>query len=113
MRALFQCIRIAVVLGLLTAPNAKAQNPVPFKDWNPASSEVVLKPKFACASLRSLTGYEFSDDHQGRVLTIRKATTPEPEHRQIYATLGITAEVMRPLKSWQVSAGSDEKNSKS
>ena len=53
------------------------------------------------------------EDHQGRVLTIRKATTPEPEHRQIYATLGITAEVMRPLKSWQVSAGSDEKNSKS
>src|SRR2546421_644536 len=53
------------------------------------------------------------DDHQGRVLTIRKATTPEPEHRQIYATLGITAEVMRHLKSWQVSAGSDEKNPKS
>src|SRR5947199_8967446 len=53
------------------------------------------------------------EDHQGRVLTIRKATTPEPEHRQIYATLGITAEVMRPLKSWQVSAGSDEKNPKS
>src|SRR5881227_3984968 len=53
------------------------------------------------------------DDHQGRVLTIRKATSPEPEHRQIHATLGITAEVMRPLKSWQVSAGSDEKNSKS
>src|SRR5438094_6503976 len=53
------------------------------------------------------------EDHQGRVLTIRKATIPEPEHRQIYATLGITAEVMQPIKTWQVSAGSDEKNSKS
>src|SRR6266550_3032743 len=53
------------------------------------------------------------EDHQGRVLTIRKATIPEPEHRQTYATLGITAEVMQPLKSWQVSAGSDEKNPKS
>lgn len=53
------------------------------------------------------------EDHHGRVLTIRKATTPEPEHRQIYATLGITAEVMQPLKAWQVSARSDEKNPKS
>src|SRR5438874_8823809 len=49
------------------------------------------------------------EDHQGRVLTIRKATIPEPEHRQIHATLGITAEVMQPVKSWQVSAGSDGK----
>jgi transposase len=47
------------------------------------------------------------------VLTIRKATTPEPEHRQIYATLGIPAQVMQPVKTWQVSAGSDEKNPKS
>jgi len=53
------------------------------------------------------------EDHHGRVLTIRKATTPEPEHRQIYATLGITAEVMQPVKAWQVGAGSDEKNPKS
>src|SRR6266403_1544998 len=53
------------------------------------------------------------DDHQGRVLTIRKATTPEPEHRQTYATLRIPAEVIQPIKSWQVSAGSDEKNPKS
>ena len=53
------------------------------------------------------------DDHHGRVLTIRKATTPEPEHRQIYATLGIPAQMMQPVKTWQVSAGSDEKNSKS
>jgi transposase len=53
------------------------------------------------------------EDHQGRVLTIRKATTPELEHRQIYATLGIPAEVMQPVKAWEVSAPSDEKNSKS
>jgi transposase len=52
------------------------------------------------------------DDH-GRVLTIRKATIPEPEHRQIYATLCIPAEVMQPVKAWRVSARSDEKNPKS
>src|SRR5437763_6835052 len=53
------------------------------------------------------------EDEHGRILKIRKATTPEPEHRQIYATLGIPAQVMQPLKTWQVSAGSDEKNPKS
>jgi transposase len=36
----------------------------------------------------------------GRVLKIRKATIPEPEHREIYATLRITAEVMKPIKTW-------------
>jgi transposase len=36
----------------------------------------------------------------GRVLKIRKATIPEPEHREIYATLRITAEVMKPVKTW-------------
>jgi hypothetical protein len=50
------------------------------------------------------------EDHHGRVLTIRKATIPEPEHRQIYATLGIPSEVMQPVKAWQVSTRSDEKN---
>jgi transposase len=53
------------------------------------------------------------EDHHGRVLTIRKATTPEQEHRQIYATLSIPAQVMQPVKAWQVSARSDEKNPKS
>jgi hypothetical protein len=48
-------------------------------------------------------------DHHGRILSIRKATTPEPEHRQIYATPGIPAQVMQPVKTWQVSAGSDPK----
>src|SRR5215469_3349779 len=53
------------------------------------------------------------EDHHGRVLTIRKATIPEPEHRQIYATLGIPAEVMQPVKAWRVGTRSDEKNPKS
>src|SRR5437868_7060814 len=49
------------------------------------------------------------EDHQGRVLTIRKATIPEPEHRQIYATLGIPAQVMQPVKTWYQKECSDEK----
>jgi transposase len=36
----------------------------------------------------------------GMVLRIRKATTPEPTHRELYQKLGIEAEVMRPRKSW-------------
>ena len=39
----------------------------------------------------------------GRILKIRKATVPEAEHREIYATLRITAEVMKPIKSWHES----------
>ena len=36
----------------------------------------------------------------GNVLKIRKATTPEAIHREIYSTLKISAEVMKPVKSW-------------
>ena len=36
----------------------------------------------------------------GRVLRIRKATVPEPSHREIYSTLGIPMEVMPPVKTW-------------
>src|SRR6516162_4498121 len=36
----------------------------------------------------------------GRILKIRKATVPEAAHREIYATLRITAEVMQPIKTW-------------
>src|SRR5579859_8049711 len=36
----------------------------------------------------------------GRVLKIRKGTTPEPIHREIYSTLRIPAEVMKPIKTW-------------
>jgi transposase len=36
----------------------------------------------------------------GDVLKIRRGSTPEPRHRQIYATLHIPAEVMKPVKTW-------------
>lgn len=36
----------------------------------------------------------------GKVLKIRKGTTPEPIHREIYSTLKIPAEVMEPVKTW-------------
>jgi len=36
----------------------------------------------------------------GKVLKIRRATTPEPIHREIYATLQIPSEVMKPVKTW-------------
>jgi transposase len=52
------------------------------------------------------------DDKNGRIWKIRKATIPEPEHRQIYTTLRIPAEVMRPVKTWDPKEPSDEKNLK-
>ena len=36
----------------------------------------------------------------GALLKIRQATTPEPVHREIYATLGISAEIIKPLRTW-------------
>jgi transposase len=36
----------------------------------------------------------------GKTLRIRKATTPEPIHREIYTMLGIPLEVMKPVKTW-------------
>lgn len=36
----------------------------------------------------------------GRTLRIRKGTTPEPTHREIYSTLRVPLEVMRPVKTW-------------
>jgi transposase len=36
----------------------------------------------------------------GNLLKIRQATTPEPQHKDIYRTLAITDEVMRPVKTW-------------
>lgn len=44
----------------------------------------------------------------GPTLKIRKASTPEPEHREIYATLRITAEVMKPVKTWHEPATASE-----
>jgi len=52
------------------------------------------------------------EDANGRVLKIRKATVPEPEHRQIYATLRIPADVMTPIKTCHPSQRSDEKKLK-
>ena len=37
---------------------------------------------------------------EGKILKIRKATTPEPVHKEIYATLKIPLEVMKPVKTW-------------
>lgn len=37
----------------------------------------------------------------GGVLKIRKGTVPEPIHREIYTTLKIPLEVMKPVKTWQ------------
>ena len=36
----------------------------------------------------------------GRVMRIRKATVPEPTHREIYSILGIPLDVMPPEKTW-------------
>jgi transposase len=52
------------------------------------------------------------EDEHGRILKIRKATTPEPEHREIYTTLRITADLIRPIQTWHQNECSDEKNLK-
>jgi transposase len=36
---------------------------------------------------------------EGEILRIRKATTPEPEHRQIYQTLGVPEMIVQPTKA--------------
>jgi transposase len=36
----------------------------------------------------------------GSVLRIRKGSTPEPQHKEIYNLLGVPSEVMRPKKTW-------------
>jgi transposase len=36
----------------------------------------------------------------GKVLKIRKATTPEPVHQEIYNTLQIPMEVIKPVRTW-------------
>lgn len=36
----------------------------------------------------------------GDVLKIRRGSTPEPQHKAIYTTLQIPAEVMKPVKTW-------------
>ena len=39
----------------------------------------------------------------GRILKIRKASTPDDEHREIYRVLQIPHEVMKPAKTWTTS----------
>jgi len=51
---------VPVGLSLLSTLSTLAQNGSQFKDWNRADDETHLKPKVACADLRSLTGYEFT-----------------------------------------------------
>src|SRR6058998_2227081 len=46
----------------------------------------------------------------GRVLKIRKGSIPEPVHRQIYATLHMPSEIMKPIQTWHEANDSDEKN---
>jgi transposase len=46
----------------------------------------------------------------GRVMRIRKATVPEPSHREIYSILGIPMEVIAPVKTWH-RAEPDTRNS--
>jgi transposase len=36
----------------------------------------------------------------GRILKIRKASTPDPLHRDIYRVLQLPAEIMKPVKTW-------------
>ncbi len=39
----------------------------------------------------------------GQVLRIRKASTPEPEHRELYRLLGVNETIVRPKKTWSES----------
>ena len=41
----------------------------------------------------------------GRILKIRKATTAEPVHKEIYATLNLPLEVMKPVRTWHEPPG--------
>jgi hypothetical protein len=36
----------------------------------------------------------------GRILKIRKASTPDDVHRDIYRVLQISPEIMKPVKTW-------------
>jgi transposase len=39
----------------------------------------------------------------GRILKIRKASTPDDAHREIYRVLQVPPEVMKPVKTWTTS----------
>ncbi len=38
--------------------------------------------------------------NDGKHIRIRKGMTPEPEHLELYRLLGVTPEIMRPIKTW-------------
>ncbi|MEW6755339.1 MAG: IS1634 family transposase [Candidatus Latescibacterota bacterium] len=42
----------------------------------------------------------------GRVLKIRRSTRPEPTHAAIYDTLGMPAEIIKPVRTWHTAAPS-------
>ena len=44
---------------------------------------------------------------QGSVLRIHRATTPEPDHREIYEILGIPEEPVKPKRTWVSTSCSD------
>jgi transposase len=47
----------------------------------------------------------------GAVLRIRKSSTPEPQHRELYRLLGVSSEIVAPKKTWSEPArqNSDDK----
>ena len=38
---------------------------------------------------------------QNGVLRIRRSATPEPDHRVLYEALGVSTEIIRPVKTWE------------
>lgn len=48
----------------------------------------------------------------GQVLRIRKGSTPEPIHHEIYRTLRIPSEVMKPVKTWGPSQSPESLNTR-
>lgn len=49
----------------------------------------------------------------GHVLAIRKGSTPEPTHRDIYRVLRIPHEVMKPVRAWSPGVGTTARYSHS
>jgi tannase/feruloyl esterase len=69
----------AVVVCLLAAATVRGQSGPQFKDWNFPLDEVRVKPRLACADLRSLTGFEFSIVTANTIA----ATADAPEHCRV------------------------------
>ncbi len=102
MKATRQCVNFGLIpLCLFVTVGARAQNPWQFKNWNPPSNEVRVKPKLNCPDLRSLTGYEFSIITASAIA----GTADVPEHclvsgqilPEIRFEVGLPAAVSRPI----------------